>query len=494
MMAASAQAQPMSAIDWLTDSVSTKPKEGGLIEEPLTGTTNENISVQSLERFRVSAVGLKSPIAFGLDDNLWERSDLSTVIRLITRTKTFFTSPAVRDLFIDLLIAGAPLPLGETKSQEFLLARVDKLLEIGALEPALRILEQADLDDPQIFRRWFDARLLTGTEDAACRRLIKSPDLSPTFPTTIFCLARTGDWDAAALTLDTAEALGLVTASEDALLLRFLDETNSAEDGALTLPTQITPLVFRLFEAVGEPISAEILPRAFSHFDLAPENGWKAQITAAERLTAAGVLSESQLFRLYREQAPAASGGIWERTSAIQKLDAALEVENPSVASEALPVAWSLLSTANLSEAMATHYSKSLNGVSLEGGARDLALRIALLTGPEDEQLELARSIESLSFAAALTQTNAALPPAITSLEERVAAGLRSQQLQISLQQLIDENRTGEAALIAINLFQTGAAGDADDLITALRMLRKIGLERTARQASLEYLLLERRG
>ncbi len=73
------------------------------------------------------------------------------------------------------------------------------------------------LDDAEVFRRRFDAALLLGTEDQACRTLLNTPELAPTYPTRIFCLAREGDWDTAAVTLETARALGVISDADDAL-------------------------------------------------------------------------------------------------------------------------------------------------------------------------------------------------------------------------------------------------------------------------------------
>jgi hypothetical protein len=104
-----------------------------------------------------------------------------------------------------------------------LLARIDELLDVGALEQAAALLDAAGSAEPELFRRSFDVALLTGTEDRACAQMRANPQLAPTFPARIFCLARSGDWNAAALTLRTAQALGFVTEEEDALLSRFLD-------------------------------------------------------------------------------------------------------------------------------------------------------------------------------------------------------------------------------------------------------------------------------
>ena len=96
-----------------------------------------------------------------------------------------------------------------TGDGSLLLARIDRLLEIGALEPALALLELAGPAQPELFRRWFDIGLLTGRGGPRLRGAARTPAVSPTFPARIFCLARGGDWNAAELTLRLGAGAGL---------------------------------------------------------------------------------------------------------------------------------------------------------------------------------------------------------------------------------------------------------------------------------------------
>ncbi len=106
--------------------------------------------------------------------------------------------------------------------------------------------------------------------------MVESPGLAPTFPARIFCLARSGDWNAAALTLRTGQALGYITEAEEALLSRFLDPDLYEGEPPLPTPAPVTPLAWRMFEAIGEPLSTATLPMAFAHAELRPQAGWKS--------------------------------------------------------------------------------------------------------------------------------------------------------------------------------------------------------------------------
>ena len=167
--------------------------------------------------------------------------------------------------------------------------------------------------------------LLTGTEDSACATMRATPqtraDLSGAdlLPGAVGRLERGG--------ADAAHRAGAGLCrrdEEDALLSRFLDPDLYEGEPPLPKPTRPTPLVWRMFEAIGEPLPTNTLPLAFAHAELRDTAGWKAQIEAAERLARSGAIAPNRLLGLYTDRKPAASGGVWDRVTAFQTLDAAL--------------------------------------------------------------------------------------------------------------------------------------------------------------------------
>ncbi|MGJ8612247.1 MAG: hypothetical protein ACSHWY_14190, partial [Octadecabacter sp.] len=227
---------PLSAIDWLSESVeqpevvAAAPVLGtqairtpDVNEAPVANSaTTPNVSVLPLNGAAPRVLGLLPPSTTGLPIDMWDRSDVATLTALL-QAQQIDTLPAVQDLIVLLATAQANPPREAATPNAFFLARVDKLLDFGALETAQAMLEDADPDTPDLFRRWFDVSLLTGTEDAACRALQGQPSIAPTPSARIFCLARSGDWSAAALTLNTGLALGDIDEDTGALLSRFLD-------------------------------------------------------------------------------------------------------------------------------------------------------------------------------------------------------------------------------------------------------------------------------
>ncbi len=489
---------PLSAIDWLSNSIKepvasapAKPEEpavtSGAAVEP-------NISVSVIGAPSPDAAGLLPPAVTGLPPSLWGLGRTDEIVALIRQPRPG-TLPALQSLLTAVLLAESEPPADAAGSGKLLLARIDALLDMGALDQVAALIDVADSNDAELFRREFDVALLTGDEDAACKKMQGSPTLAPTFPARIFCLARSGDWNAAALTLRTAEALGYVTADEEELLARFLDP--DLADGApdLPIPDRPSPLVWRMYEAVGQPLPTTQLPVAFAHAELRETAGWKAQLDAAERLARVGAVPPNQLLGLYTLRQPAASGGVWDRAAGVQKLEKAIGAQETTEVGEMLPGVWDLMVTSELEVPFATIFAAPLAALPLKGYAASLAFRIELLS-PDYRKLTAGYKPVDVTegFLLGLARGSLVGTTAPDSLARAIEPAFTKPALSPRSKALLADNRVGEAILNAIDEIAQGLSTDLKGVTTGLSLLRKVGLEDVARQTSLELMLLERRG
>lgn len=485
---------PLSAIDWLSQSVSAPPPPAG---PPVIGESvvPEDVAVSVLGGPSIDSAGLLPSSVTGLPIALWGPGRTADIVTRIAADRTD-SLPALRGLLMTILLAEARAPADAGNEGTLLRARIDKLLDLGALDQARALLDVADApDDAELFRRSFDLDLLTGSEDEGCATMVRSPGLAPTFPARIFCLARSGDWNAAALTLRTAQVLGFVTEEEDALLSRFLDPDLFEGEPPLPAPARITPLTWRMFEAIGEPLPTSTLPLAFAHAELRPAAGWKAQIEAAERLTRAGAVTPNQLLGLYTERAPAASGGVWDRVAAFQRFESAFQGGDPDTIARALPEIWQAMTEAELEVAFAELYGDALHRLSLPGEAGHIAF-VAGLLSPAYERVAASRTPadDREGFLIGLARGNVTGLAAPDSLARVIAPAFQGTPPSEGLRNLLDDSRMGEAILDAIEKIERGLQGEVKDVTDGLALFRSVGLEGTARRTALELMLLERRG
>ena len=75
---------------------------------------------------------------------------------------------------------------------------------------------------------------------------------------------------------------------------------------------------------MGYHIVREDLANAFIFGDLSGDNGWYAQLAAAEKLAENGVIDANRFLGIFTAYEPPSSSGIWERVIAIQRLDKSL--------------------------------------------------------------------------------------------------------------------------------------------------------------------------
>ncbi|NDV97992.1 hypothetical protein [Salipiger sp. PrR002] len=463
-------------------------------DEPPVARSGTSPAVESatLDAPSAEAAGLLSTAMTGLPRSLWSGSEAAQLAPLIARVEP--AVPALSAQMLTLLLAEADAPQGKPS---LLVARIDRLIEEGAVDAALALVEQAGgASSPEIFRRWLDLALIAGDDSPPCATLMRQPYLSDDIPTRIYCDARIGNWEHSVTVFGSAEALGQIDGRDAELLARHLDPELVDASAPLNPPARPTPLEFRLFESIGEALPTQPLPRMFAAADLSGNRGWRAQILSAERLARRGTLSGNRLLGIYTDREPAASGGVWDRVSSVQDLEAALEGRRTDLIGPALIAAWPQMRSAGLLVPFAELYAPRLSGLALEGRAAGLARRAALLS-PDYEAAARALAPQSglMETVAAVAKgdTPEAMPrsPAAQAVAE---AWRPDAEVPPELEALLQEGKLGETVLRAIALFGSGAEGNHADLTGALATLRRVGLEDTARRAAIQQLILADEG
>lgn len=486
--------EPMSAIDWLSDVIREPVVPVAPPADDIAPTAVPTpIVTTPLGQVRVDAVGLLPPSVTGVPADFWGKSSSAALEALILAQRTDLVAPLATFLRRLLLAELTPPPDSRVEGGLFL-ARIDKLLDMGALEEARALVERAGPTTPDLFRRWFDISLLTGLEDQACRVMLAKPEIAPTYPARIFCLARGGDWPAAALTLNTARLLGLIEAGEEALMARFLDPDLFEGELPLPAPRRLTPLAYRMHAAIGEPLPQAGLPNAFAFAALSPTEGWKQRIAGAERLVRSGAVTPAQLMAIYKERAPAASGGLWDRAEAIQAFDAALLAADNTRVNALLPATLRALRRAGLEAAFAKVYGERLARLVLNEDVRLDGTRMEMLSdGYEDIATSDRLPPETPALWIGIATGTVVQDDPVDQIEAGITRAFADGPLAPPLDALYRDRKFGEMALRAMVLLQDGADAAPLDLETGLRALRTLGLEDIARRTALHILITRTR-
>jgi len=489
-----AQDQPLSVIDW----VKRNPQQPAItsatlpraFEPPVSpSVTVPQVRVQPLGEDAMRVIGIVPAAVTGLPQTLWTGSALDGLMAQLDDMPPF-PLPAAQALHYTLLLTEATAPENDaSRADQLTLARVAALSRFGAHDPALALLKQARVTrDRAHFAAYMDLALLTGEEDTACAILTARPHLAPSLAHRIFCAAREGDWPTAALLFDTAASLGSLPDADRAALERFLHVEAYEDAPPLPRPSEMTPLLFRVHEAIGEPFTTGILPRSYAVADLRDLAGWKPQLEAAERLASVGALSANRLLGLYTARTPAASGGVWDRARAVQRFDTALRTRSPEAIATSLPPAWDAMRSIGLETVFAELFAAPLARYALPGEAGEIAYAMALLS---PDYARLATSMDLSELHSVLTGQATAPRQDLTERDAALVKGLDAANARPDLVRMARNDRMGEAILRALVLLDAGVAGDPVALTQALATLRAFGLEDTVRRAALQISLLE---
>lgn len=505
---AAQQSTPLSAIDWLEQALTqplgpsaplrapspapVSPTAPGDLPDP--GASAEPIVARPLEQRTRDSVGLFAAARIGLPRDLWGNTPVPLLAEAIAALDPDMV-PAAQRLMLRVLSAEfAPPHLADPgMAGSLLLARLDKLIEIGALEQASQLIDAAPAQTAALNTRAFDIALLLGEEDRACARLQGQLAGASGEAARIFCLARRGEWQTAHAALGAARALGGLDRAEAALLTRFLEE----EDVELSLPPpqHLTPMGWRVLEALGDPVGTGSLPVAFAHADLRGTSGWRAQIDAAERLTRMGVMQPERLMGIYSQRRAAASGGVWDRVRAVQRLDSALQDDDDNAVAGALRAAWPLFQAMELENAFARIFADRLADRDLTGPGARMQWEILLLAETRlDLAAERAPASASARLALALASGTDLPDTPVSGYGSAIRAAFGHDTLPMPQSLWLAEGERGRLLLDSLATIADATQGDPLATERGLAALLALGLERDARQIALELLLLDRRG
>lgn len=472
--------EPLSAIDWL----STPPPlpqeqiQKSKPSEPFTAAPAlaPVVTASTLDWQDVNAAGLITAASAQLPQRLWTSPDPSQSADHIARI------PLLKSSEGNLLLASLMMSETETAQEapaqtEIFQARVEKLIEIGAVEAGYALIDLIQpASEPDLTRLALDIALLRGPAFEDCTRALEAKVLTdPQYIVQdIYCHVLLQKWEDAEILITGAEALDLISPLDLELLWQFIDpEYADTVQPPLLDISDLTPIRFRLIESLGATPFLNQAPIPYQWSYLNGHTGWKLQIEAAETLAHAGVVSGNVLLGFYTDRKPSASGGVWERAKAIQSLEAASLSNQEAAFAHAVSV---------------FAQTQDLKLLALTVNAMDIATTAPFRTRPEWFHLmilsdpQTARDLKTqglgddLAFARALLRQDAA-----QAKDMRPASPLAHALLAALTQGPAPSSRpTGDEIALALFEIAKGETGDILALNSGLRRLRAAGLEEYA--------------
>lgn len=503
--AAPAQAQsPLSAIEWLSESISHPPEFRLSPDAPqVVPPAFMDISVKVADsKVSADAIGLLAPPQTGFSADLWGPMRAQDIIDLLDSYPNEGL-PEAKNLFRRVLLAQTNPPLDDMQSGQVLSARIERLIQIGALDAAEALVGLNTTLTPKLFAQMFDIAILTQRTTKVCALLAGAPALSNDLSTRVYCLARSGDWNAAAITLSLGASLSAIDPAREEMLVRFLDPELFEGEPDPEIPTPLNVMDFVLREAVFLPRPSGLLPLPYLYRDIGTRAPQRAKMEASERLVKAGSMPASLLFSAYRDGQAASSGGVWGRAKSIQALDLAFKNGVAAEISTSLGAVFEAFAPLGLLSALAEEYADILDALSYippYEAVRGDVVNLLLLAGksPDDwgnpkllspNQI-LASSIALTGRAVSVGRDDALL----IAVESAFSNVVPNTPKGIQLQSLLADGLHGSAIFAALELLSNGRQSDPSSIHTGLFILNAVGQSEAAKRLAVQILLLPSEG
>lgn len=287
----------------------TAPSDAGEPAAIDLGRAPAGIEVNTLAAEATDYAGVLETASGGFGAAMWVGTDRALVERLLPRLPGATESAATRDLARRLLLSAAEAPAGPGDGRDLMQLRVERLAALGNRHDlaALLGLMPERQDDAATARLRLEALWLAGDADAACAGVesrIRQFDRDVYWQKAlIFCQARAGEKDRAALGLDLLREQG---SDEDRAFVALVEALGAGQPAAAEGVTPATGLDLAMLRAFGQPLSAAAAatsdPAILAAVAESPDADPAVRLAAAERAVAAGALAPDVLMVLYAQE------------------------------------------------------------------------------------------------------------------------------------------------------------------------------------------------
>ncbi len=293
----------ISTSKWLNSKIEDKPVFTVLPEKPKRSSVITKVEESWLGNVNLNSIGIISAKNTTFPDNLWNRSDESVLAKKISEIPDLKLASANK-VFKRLLILDTDPPINTIGNKNmgslFLISRIDRLIEMGAIDEAETILDYIKTPNYDLLKRKIDIASITGRLRGTCkkvRRHFNSPDI---LKFKIICLAREGDWNAAAILFSVASTLKIFSSTEKKLLLNFLDPEINVKIGKEEIKKTLSPVNFYLSLSRGSLFNTKDLSPKYAYTLSSAGNNLMERIQSSEKLVKNFSMNSHHLFSLYR--------------------------------------------------------------------------------------------------------------------------------------------------------------------------------------------------
>ncbi len=263
------------------------------------------VEVDTLASVDPDSVGLLDPSQGGFGVDLWQGADKALIERLLPRLAAATRSRFTRDLTLKLLLSRATAPSGAPGGRSLLTLRVERLLALAEVEPAVKLLRLAPVETASEAHARVEVESLFYQNDnaGACakvRGFVRQHRGRYWQQANAFCLALAGDHARSSMVADILRERGADIGPAFFTLVDALAGDERAVVESLPDPGALKLAMMRAANRrLPDDAIASGRPDVLRAVALSPNADLGLRLDAAERALAVGAISADELIELY---------------------------------------------------------------------------------------------------------------------------------------------------------------------------------------------------
>lgn len=472
---------PLSAEDtepsWLNKKI-LKLENSTDIETP-TSNLITNSSVSTINLSDLVEENLTLPYYY------WSWSKIED---LTSKIDSIYFEPKaqLRELIVSVLTSEMPANIEIPKEANLYIARLNKLIELGQYKEAQIFINNNDPNLTLSYQQQFELNLLKGNDTLACSQFKIEGTNNNTLKQKVYCLNHEGKQSEAKIVFETAKILNKIEEYDAFIIELLLNSKKFAQSYKIDNKNNLSILDYIILQKSDVKIEGRSIPTSFFFYNFSETYNIEEKLIISERLAKFGIISNLQLFRIYKESDTINDTALIKRKKCINELELAISEQSSDDIRQNLAKCLTLFQKIGLSSNFSKYYRTIVLAEVNTGWESPTSVKMRLLA-KDYSSLKIALTENSnFNSAQSIARNNFTKLNSLTEFEKSIIEAFEESKYKAQNASLIDQGKIGEVILSSIILLESE---DLKEIQNGLIGLIQAGLTDIAKDIAIRLLI-----
>ena len=415
----------------------------------------------------------------------WSWSNIEDLTSKIDRIY-FEPKAQLRELIVSVLTSEMPANIEIPKEANLYIARLNKLLELGQYKEAQTFINNYDPNLTLSYQQQFELNLLKGNDTLACSQSKIEDTKNKTLKQKIYCLNHEGKQSEARIIFETAKILNKIEEYDTLIIELLLNSEELAQSKEIDIKKNLSVLDYIILQKNDIKIEDRFIPTSFLFYNLSKTYNLEKKLILSERLAKFGIISNLQLFKIYKESEIVNNTALIKRKKCVNELELAILKRSSDDIRQKLEKCLTLFQKIGLSSDFSKYYKTTMLAEVNTGWETPTSVKMRLLSKEYSSlKIELTEN-SNFNSSQSIARNNFTKLNGLTAFEKSITDAFKDPKYKVHNSSLIDQGKIGEVIISSIILLESK---DLNEMQNGLIGLIQSGLTDVAKDIAIRLLI-----